>query len=337
MPQGGTDKKYQLLDNFTSYLDWLGEHQVKAGVSYAHWKEEARFALTSGGSIFYNTDDDSDPYLYLKGFGDPTANPTVKFYAVFLQDQWKLKTLTLNLGIRYDYQPGQANADFQSAYPFIITAKEDRSQFSPRFGFAWDPGGAGKSVVRGGAGIFYYQLYNNLALDQDIFNGTTYRIAGFDCAVDASLCDPANLPDPTQGEVSPPLIRTLAPNIKVPYTIQYSLGYQQQLGQTWSVGVDLLWIRGLHELYERDLNIDPVVHPEVGRIREIDSDASSDYKALELTVQRRLAQNFAMQLAYTYSKAVNETDGFYLPSPTPPNRSPSSAARRSRTSGTAWC
>ena len=315
MPQGGTDKKYQLLDNFTSYLDWLGEHQVKAGVSYAHWHEEARFALTSGGSIFYNTDDDSEPYLYLKGFGDPTANPTVKFYAAFLQDQWKLKTLTLNFGIRYDYQPGQANADFRSAYPFIVPAKEDRSQWSPRFGFAWDPGGAGKSVVRGGAGIFYYQLYNNLALDQDIFNGTTYRIAGFDCSVDASLCDPAHLPDPTQGEVSPPLIRTLASNIKVPYTIQYSLGYQQQLGQTWSVGVDLLWIRGLHELYERDLNVDPVLHPEVGRIREIDSDASSDYKALELTVQRRLAKNFVMQMAYTYSKAVNETDGFYLPIP----------------------
>lgn len=320
MPQGGTDRKYQILDNFTTYLDWLGEHQVKVGVNYAHWKEEARFALTSGGSIFYNTDDDSDPYLYLKGYGDPTANPTVKFYAAFIQDKWQIKNLTLNIGIRYDYQPGTANADFRSAYPFIETAKEDRTQFSPRFGFAWDPGGDGKSVVRGGAGIFYYQLYNNLALDQDIFNGTTYKIAGFDCSVDPSLCDPNNLPDPTQGEVSPPLIRTLAPDIKTPYTIQYSLGYQRQLGQTWSAGVDLLYIRGLHELYERNLNITPnrywpVIYPEVGRIRQIVSNASSDYKALELTLQRRFAQNFLMQLAYTYSKAINETDGFYLPIP----------------------
>jgi hypothetical protein len=320
MPQGGTDRKYQILDNFTSYLDWLGEHQVKVGFSYAHWKEQARFALTSGGTIFYASDDDSQPTQYLKGFGDPTSNPTVNFYAAFLQDQWKVKTLTLNIGIRYDYQPGSANGDFKSAFPFIQSAKEDRSQFSPRFGFAWDPGGDGKSVLRGGAGIFYYQLYNNLALDQDIFNGTTYKIAGFDCSANPAFCDLNHLPDPTQGEVSPPLIRTLAPDIKTPYTIQYSLGYQRQLGQTWSVGVDLLYILGLHELYERDLNVTPnrywpVLHPEIGRIRQINSDASSDYKALELTVQRRFAQNFSMQLAYTYSKAINETDGFYLPIP----------------------
>jgi hypothetical protein len=230
--------------------------------------------------------------------------------------------------VRYDYQPGSANGDFKSAYPFIQTPKEDTSQFSPRFGFAWDPEGNGRSVLRGGFGFFYYQLYNNLALDQDIFNGTTYKIEYFDCTVDASLCDIAHLPDPATGN-TPPLIRTLAPDIKTPYTIQYSLGYQRQLTDAWSVGVDLLWIRGLHELYERDLNqcpdaVDntcpsnpywPVLHPEVAKIREIESDATSDYKALEITVQHRFSHNLQLQLAYTYSHAINETDGFYIPIP----------------------
>jgi hypothetical protein len=333
MPQSTLDRKIQILDNFSTILNWHGEHQLKAGVSYAHWYESAVFALTSGGSIFYNSDDVNDPALYLKGYGDPTAHPKVNFWAGFLQDQWKMGHLTLNLGVRYDYEPGQANADFQSAYPFIQTAKEDRTQLSPRLGFAWDPGGDGKSVVRGGWGIFYYQLYNNIALDQDVFNGTTYKIAGFDCTADPSLCDLAHLPDPTQGSVSPPLIRTLAPDIKTPYTMQYSLGFQKQLGNVWSVGVDLLWIRGLHEVYERDLNVCPdvdpndpthcletnpywpVLHPEVGRIRQIDSDGKSDYKALEVTIQRRFANNFQMQLAYTYSHAINETDGFFIPIP----------------------
>jgi Carboxypeptidase regulatory-like domain len=323
MPQGGTDKKFQILDSFTSYLDWLGEHQLKVGASYANWKENFSFPLTSGGSIYYNSDDQSDPYLYLKGYGDPTANERVQFYAVFVQDQWKYKRLTLNLGLRFDYEPGSSGANFQSAYPFIETPPQVKTQWSPRFGFAWDPGGDGKSVVRGGAGMFYYQLYNNLALDQAVFNGTTYKIAGFDCSAETgnpALCDPSNLPDPTQGEPSPPLIRTLNPNIQIPYTIQYSLGYQQQLGQSWSVGVDLLYIRGLHELYERDLNVTPnpywpIIYPEVGRIREINSDASSHYQALELLVARRFAQNFQMQLAYTFSKATNETSGFYIPIP----------------------
>src|SRR5262249_9093285 len=86
MPQSTLDRKIQVLDNFSTILNWHGEHQVKAGVSYAHWYESAVFALTSGGSIFYNSDDVNDPALYLKGYGDPTAKPKVNFWAGFLQD-----------------------------------------------------------------------------------------------------------------------------------------------------------------------------------------------------------------------------------------------------------
>jgi hypothetical protein len=116
------------------------------------------------------------------------------------------------------------------------------------------------------------------------------------------------------------LIRTLNPNVTTPYTLQYSLGFQRQFGDAWSVGADLLYIRGLHELYERDLNVTPnrywpVIFDQVGRIRQINSDATSTYKAFELTVQKRLTKNFQFQAAYTLSKAENETDGFYIPIP----------------------
>jgi hypothetical protein len=328
MPQSAVDKKYLLADTFTTSFQALGDHTLKIGASYAHWHEDSLFALDSGGTVFYNNDGYDSPAGYQVGYGNPNTQQTVKFYGAFIQDQWKLKKLTLNLGVRYDYEPGQANAGFHSAYPFIKTAKEDKTQFAPRFGFAYDPAGDGRSVFRGGAGMFYYQLYNNLALDQNAFNGTTYKLAFFDCSVDnpPAFCtsgvppDRATLPDPTQGEPVSPLIRTLNPDIKTPYTLQYSLGYQRQLGQDWSVGVDLLYIRGLHELYERDLNVTPnrywpVLYPEIGRIRQINSDASSTYKAAEITVLRRFTRNFQLQLAYTLSKAVNETDGFYIPIP----------------------
>jgi hypothetical protein len=329
MPQSAVDKKYQIADTYTMHLDLAGDHQLKVGASYAHWHEDSIFSLTSGGSIFYGSDGYDSPIDYLVGYGNPNTQQTVKFYAGFIQDQWKMKNLTLNIGIRYDYEPGQANAGFKSAYPFIGTAKEDKTQFAPRFGFAFDPAGDGKSVFRGGGGLFYYQLYNNLALDQNAFNGTTYRIADFEC--DGSPNAPAfctantpptrsQLPDPTQGQPTPPLIRTLNPNIKTPYTLQYSLGYQRQFGDSWAVAVDLLYIRGLHELYERDLNVIPnrywpVIYDQVGRIRQINSDASSTYKAVELTLQKRLTKNFQFQAAYTLSKAENETDGFWQPIP----------------------
>ena len=73
MPQGGTDRKLQILDDFSTILNWHGEHQVKVGASWVHWKDASHFALASGGVIYYGSDDESQPYKYQVGYGDPTA------------------------------------------------------------------------------------------------------------------------------------------------------------------------------------------------------------------------------------------------------------------------
>ena len=230
-------------------------------------------------------------------------------------------TLTLNLGIRYDYEPGSANAGFQSAYPFILSTKEDRTQFSPRLGFAWDPRGDGRSVVRGGFGLSDFQLYNNLAQDQEFFNGTTYKIAEFDLFGGPELLrqeQPAPTPRRSRRRrrsserwppTSRPPTRSSPPSVTsgswaahgrwAPTSSGSGVSTSSTSG-TWNVSPNQYW---------------PVLYPEVGRIRQIASDASSDYKALEITVQRRPSSDFSMQLAYTYSKAINETDGFYIPIP----------------------
>ena len=92
-------------------------------------------------------------------------------YAAFVQDDWRITPrLTLNLGVRYELTtvlkeknnlmgnfdpvkgPQQVGVGgFSSVY------NGDHNNFSPRVGFAWDIGGNGKTVVRGGAGILYEQ------------------------------------------------------------------------------------------------------------------------------------------------------------------------------------
>ncbi len=304
------------------------------------------------------------PLVYQQGFGDAEASGWMARYGLYVQDSWKVnQRFTLNLGLRYAIQDE----------PFFIpTSKRD---WQPRASFSWDPAGNGKTVIRGGGGIFVGFLNqavanvtrelggyadptsifiviatpttNGFGLPRsfDMFGGlaaaTNFFSRPITLADVQKILPPAGTPNArpiTPGPGSPLEVRfRVGPGYRNPTTYQSSLGIQRDLGRGFSLDAGYMFVRGLYQSRNRDINqfklSGPVnaLNPQGGPtfIRFPAAGASSDfrnplifqdnvydmtgnsfYHAMTLQVQKRFANNFSLNAHYTLAKAIDEVTDF---------------------------
>jgi hypothetical protein len=318
-PQGGEEKRAGFADTVGWWVErgLLGEHFLKVGVDYSSWSGDVFFNLFQGGQFLFASPNPLQ-HLFLIGAGDPSTVNDIDFYSAFIQDEWRpISRLTLNLGLRWDYQDGANNSDYVSPYQFLTPAKEESDHFQPRLGFAWDATGDSRVILRGGAGLFYAQIWNNLSLNEDIFNGINFRIIAVPCAAIGG-CDVNNPPRSVPGINIPSDIRANAENLTTPYTVHYTLGMASQMDRDFGWTADVVYRRGYHELVEVRENLrsdpsnpnSPRPFPQVASIRRVYSDGESEYKGLLLSARKMFTSRAFAQLSYTYSKAWNETEFF---------------------------
>ncbi len=337
----GPEHRWEFRDDFTYFQsDWGGEHNFKMGVDFSHIPFEDSVALTpDGGTYIFATnrpfdpdDPTTHPILYVNFLPEIYTRVDSQHLAFYFQDDWSPNSkLTFNLGIRYDRQYGSFNERLDvNDYPLVegrdppvppdvvaaLSAnvrpipfqpnpkdRGDKNNFGPRFGFAYDPVGDAKTVIRGGYGI-YYDNIRTLANFQEWrnFGVLSLRISN------PGFPDPYRDQDPLLFAVSsPPNVSFLAEDFHNPWSQQLNLGFEKELSPGFSFNADFLHTRVRDHRKRVDLNPrDPITRrrpiPEFGRIDQHESISESDYKGLYIRLERRYRDNYQYLLSYTFQK-----------------------------------
>jgi hypothetical protein len=109
---------------------------------------------------------------YSQGFGQPRFTERTIDWAFFAQDDWRVSPrLTLNLGLRWDYEQFPQPFLVNPALPQTGNRPSDKNNFGPRIGFATDLSGDGKTSLRGGYGIYYGRINGTIIINSLINTG----------------------------------------------------------------------------------------------------------------------------------------------------------------------
>jgi outer membrane receptor protein involved in Fe transport len=327
-PQAVRQDRWQVRNDFSTILEAHGSHNLKIGVDLnPRITYNALFDLFKGATFIYDQDDPTlscssptscttsvAPAFALQGVGSTGENGTHAWQlAAYVQDDWKIsRRLTLNLGLRYEYESGFVNAGFdhplEGQAPFFQsrTRENDPKAFGPRLGFAFDPKGTGRTVIRGGFGIYYDSTPYEIGYIDRTFDGVTY-LFGFFTPAQPDLNDPAFSAEQTPGGFA------IDGEVIQPRTEQYSIGIGQALPGGVVMDATYVHVRGKHGWMSRELNPGGARYAGLGLFTSFETSNQSWYDGLLLSLRKDLADGLQFQASYTLSKARNLSDDIFEP------------------------
>jgi hypothetical protein len=325
-----------------------GDHELKFGVRYNYTELRRVSQINENGTFTINSDlsfDPNNPRTYperlsirMGAFTEFIKNHTFEGYA---QDKWKMgDRTTLSVGVRYDLEIVPLDEADNPLFP--AGSKDypvDRNNLAPRIGFSRQLDRAGRSVLRGGYGMFYNRTILGAVDDVMEFSKfTPSNVVNFP----TSSADPGpsagRLPtDPLLvngpfvnrallNQMFPPgnirnqgVVIFDSPNRQQPFAHQATLGYGRELTHALAVNVDYVHAANRDMFLARNLN--PMVRvntTRTGAIARVDAfgvlgetyadrvwvmenTGYNDYDALNLSVEKRYSDHWSGRLSYSLS------------------------------------
>jgi hypothetical protein len=341
-----------LRDNLTFAYEAAGRHDVKAGMEYAYQQNPVFLCNrcmgifdAAGGPLPANLDEifpvwndvstwnlaAISPVVrsYTLGIGQMQQYAPLNIFAGWIQDDWRVSSrLTVNLGLRYDFETGVYAEDVE-LLPFLQGGRpNDKNNVAPRVGAVYALGE--RTVLRGGLGRFFADPGSHTAYWTKLGAGALHPQILNDGRPDFAA-NPFNGPIPTFDEVAATLCTVApgpnclrrsigtfaAPYNEIPYSNQGSVGFQHELGMRMAVEADYVYT-GSRAQNENNLNVnlayDPATganyrftdiskrpYPDWGSVMNRRSIGQSNYHGLQVGFMKRLSHGWQAQATYLLS------------------------------------
>ncbi|QEE29862.1 TonB-dependent receptor [Terriglobus albidus] len=345
---GADDKYYQVSDNLT----WThGKLTSMNGLQYIHENFTQITDFASNPTLSYSNGYStrnaagqrvssiglSDfllglPYEVTAASGDSTQYLHSSYYGFYSQNNWKvLPSLTVNLGLRYEYAGSPIESRNRSQFFDTATGqfayagssirrsivKPDFNNFAPRIGFAWRPSLLPNTVIRGGVGTYY--ATDNFNEEQFKNQGSPFYTSRSNTP---STTTPVSIFNPFAGTSTtfPPAhanIFTLDQDNRTPYINQWGLDIQQAFASDYLLELEYAGSSGQKLAQRKNANIGAIdttgsiplasrkPFPQYGFILVSSNYGRSNYNALTAKLEKRMSHGNSFLVAYTYSKAID--------------------------------
>lgn len=323
---------YQLADQISRHH---GAHTLKAGGDFIRRKARDRQFDLFGTYLFPSGAPVSGvaPTLYTQRFGVADLSYGQTQWASFVQDTWRAHPrLTLNLGLRYDYQ----------------SLLDDYNNLGPRAAFNWDVKGDASTVIRGGFGMFYDQPFFHGLTQRFLLNAlnapfSTYSIATGDPAFPSFPNSYATAAAPSGLALAPRNVVLRGDKLLSPYTTQFTFGFQRQLPDNWVLSADVTRTLTVKQFLHYDLNAaSPFVRTQPNQMRSVaEADRTrplydpargvslyqgvairelrmttngntTNYHALTVNLSRRFGSRYFAGVSYNWASAMNSITDDHL-------------------------